>query len=73
MKDIYDSRQRAITRAIIPALDDPDDYDLDAIFDATFGWYKHREPSGDINTTKCGHVQTATEDEFWAAVAKAAK
>lgn len=59
---IFTTRQDAIDHAIAPALDKVADFDLDAIFEATFTYDAARQ----------GFVQTADEDEFWAAVQAAA-
>lgn len=73
---IYNTKSDALRNAILPALyasgETPDEYDLDVIFDACFAWHNHID-SGVTRLDKSGFVQTATEDEFWAAVAKAAK
>lgn len=60
--NIFTTRQDAIDHAIAPALDKVTDFDLDAIFEATFTYDAARQ----------GFVQTADEDEFWAAVQAAA-
>ena len=57
MNDTYTTKQDAITYAILPALGEyAADHDVDAIFDATFTY------------EGTGFVQTASVEEFWAAV-----
>lgn len=59
----YTTKTDAIAYAIEPALDNAEDFDMDAIFDACFTY----------DETEHGFVQTADEDEFWAVAAKCAK
>ena len=57
MSDTYTTKQDAIEQAILPALGEfAADHDVDAIFNATSAY------------EGAGFVQTATVDEFWAAV-----
>ena len=62
MSDTYTTKQDAIEQAILPALGEfAADHDVDAIFNATFAY------------EGAGFVQTATVDEFWAAVEASAR
>lgn len=62
---IFATRQDAIDHVIVPALDDPADYDMDAIFDACFTYLR----TG--NLARDGFVLTADEQQFAAAEASA--
>ena len=73
---VYNTKSDALRDEVLPALyesgEAPDEYDLDVIFDACFAWHDHID-SGVTRLDKSDFVQTATENESWAAVAKAAK
>ena len=59
----YTTKTDAINYAILPALGDfAGEHDAEAIFEATFTY----------DAEAGGFVQTATTDEFWAAVEAAA-
>ncbi len=65
----YTTNRDAIEQAIAPALDHGN-YDLDAIFAETFTWAIDRDEHGNELLNTGGFEQTATDDEFWAVVAK---
>lgn len=51
----YTSKTDVVAQVILPALgENADDFDIDAIFDAAFGW----DDEGHL-------VQTVSSDEFW--------
>jgi hypothetical protein len=65
----YTTRQDAIEQAILPALGEhADDYDTDAIFDATFEHKVDRDGDGNEHLNTAGFEQIVTDEEFWRVV-----
>lgn len=65
----YTTRQDAINHEVIPALGDyRDDYDHDAIFEATFDYRTDTDERGNEVLTAAGFERTADDTEFWEAV-----
>lgn len=65
----YTTRRDAIEQAIAPALDGGD-YDVDAICDETFTWAIDTDEAGNELLNTGGFEQTATDEQFWAVVAR---
>lgn len=66
----FTTRQDAIEQAITPALDDHDNYDLDAICHEAFEWRIDTNDAGQELLNTGGFEQVVSTDEFWAIVAK---
>lgn len=63
----YSSKQEAIERGIVTPLDaeNPENYDLDAIFHAAFGWRIDHDDDGNERLNSAGFEQIVDADEFW--------
>lgn len=65
----YATRQDAIEQYVVPALGDyGNDYDHDAIFEATFAYRADHDERGNEVLTNAGFERTADDIEFWEAV-----
>lgn len=65
----YTTRQEAIERVILPAVND-DSYDVDAIFNEAFAYRVDTDGHGNELLNTAGFEQTVDTDEFWAIVEK---
>lgn len=54
--------------AIIPTLDKADEYDVDAIADATYAWRVDLDADGNEVLNTAGFEQVVDTDAYWAAV-----
>ncbi len=66
----YTTRQDAIEQAILPALDNPDDFDVDAISYEAFEYRVDTDDQGRELLHTAGFEQTVTDDEFWTIAAR---
>ena len=65
----FSTREEAIQQEIAPALDEPSDYNLDAIFDDCFEWAAIVDKSG-VQHGNGWFQQSVSDTAFWASVEK---
>ena len=64
----YTDRDQAIAHYIIPTLDNPADYNADAIFGAAFTYVTDENARGEEVLTRAGFEMTLTDEGYWDAV-----
>jgi hypothetical protein len=64
----YTTREDAIEQAVLPALDEPADYNVEAIFVDAFEYRVDTNDKGQELLNTAGFEQTVSDDEFWTIV-----